>query len=156
MTCISTRRFSFLINGELVAEVRAFRGLRQGCPLSPYLFLLCAEGLSALIQRAECDGELMGFSSSRYGPKVSHLFFADDSLVFCKADVGECRKTKEISGWYEEASGQSINFQKSSITLSANVVDEERWMLQGVLGLNAAQPHDLYLGLPTLVGKYKK
>lgn len=69
MTCISTTRFSFLINGELVGDVRAFRGLRQGCPLSPYPFLLCAEGLSALIRRAECDGELTGFSSSRYGPK---------------------------------------------------------------------------------------
>lgn len=87
---------------------------------------------------------------------MSHLFFADDSLVFCKADVGECRTIKEILGWYEEASGRSINFQKSLITFSPNVVNEEHRMLQGVLSLNAAQPHDLYLGLPTLVGKYRK
>lgn len=70
---------SFLVNGESVGDVKPFRGLRQGCPFSPCLFLICAEVLSSLITDAELNGQITGFACSRNGPKVSHLFFADDS-----------------------------------------------------------------------------
>lgn len=91
---------------------------------------MCAEGFSTLIRDDENSGAITGFACPRNGPKVSHLFFADDSLVFCKAEVEECRKVKDILRWYEEVSGQSINLQKSSISFSPNVTEEKRAVLQ--------------------------
>ena len=87
---IRTVSFSILVNGEPRGLIHPSKGLRQGDPLSPYLFLLCAEGLHALIQQAESSGNLHGVSLCREGPKVSHLFFANDSLLFCQANDNDC------------------------------------------------------------------
>ena len=156
MNCITSAKFSCLVNGVSHGEVIPQRGLRQGCPLSPYLFLLCAHGLSNLLTRAENHGLLKGFACTRQGPRVSHLFFADDSLVFCRASVEDCTSVKNILKDYEEASGQRINFQKSSVTFSPNVGEELRGAILNCLGLEAAQIHEKYLGLPSLVGRNKK
>ena len=72
------------------------RGLRQGDPLSPYLFLLCAKGLHSLIQQAENSGALNGVSLRSSGPKVSHLFFAEDSLPLAKANLTDCSTIMDI------------------------------------------------------------
>ena len=73
--CISTATYSFSVNGQSVGHVVRSQGLRQGCPLSPYLFLLCAEGFSSMISQAESRGEIMGFACKRSRPRISHLFF---------------------------------------------------------------------------------
>ena len=77
MECITTVTYSILVNGEPKGLITPSRGLRQGDPLSPYLFLFCAEGLNAIFQKAAVDGEIQGFSICRNGPKLTHLFFAD-------------------------------------------------------------------------------
>ena len=82
MECITTATNSVLINGEPHGHITPSRGLRQGDPFSPYLFLLCTEGLHRLINLAMERGELKGVSICRNGPKLTHLLFADDSLVF--------------------------------------------------------------------------
>lgn len=64
--------------------------------MSPYLFLLCVEGLSTLIKKAVEEGKMGGIAVSRGGPKLSHLFFADDSLIFCKASMEECNELQKI------------------------------------------------------------
>lgn len=64
--------------------------------MSPYLFLLCIEGLSTLIKKAVEEGKMGGIAVSRGGPKLSHLFFADDSLIFCKASMEECNELQKI------------------------------------------------------------
>ena len=81
--------YSILVNNEPKAHIIPSRGIRQGDPLSPYLFLLCLEALNGLIQHAVDGGQIEGFSLCRFGPKISHLFFADDSLLFCWARVGD-------------------------------------------------------------------
>ena len=90
MQCITTVTYSVLINGEAHGCIVPSRGLRQGDPLSPYLFLICADGFSSLINDAVRNNLLNGVSICRGSPMITHLFFADDSLLFCKASIQEC------------------------------------------------------------------
>lgn len=89
--CVTTVSYSIKINGALSPSFKPERGLRQGDPLSPYLFLLCAEGFLALLHKAEADGLISGVRVCPAAPSVSHLLFADDSLILI-------RTTTENSG----------------------------------------------------------
>ena len=84
MLCISSMSYSIIVNGEACGNISPSRGIRQGDPLSPYLFLLSAEGFSALIHKAARDNQIRGMSIGRGCPKITHLLFADDSLFFAK------------------------------------------------------------------------
>ena len=87
MTCVLTIRYSVRFNGVPSHSFSPSRGLRQGDPLSPYLFLLVADGLSTLLKHNEGLGDIDGLKVCRRAPSVSHLLFADDSLLFFKATV---------------------------------------------------------------------
>ena len=107
--------YSVLVNGEAKGHIIPTRGIRQRDPLSPYLFLLCSEVLNGLIQHAVDVGEVKGVSLCRNGPKISHLFFADDSLLFCRAQIEDINTIQEILRKYEKASGQKINSEKTNL-----------------------------------------
>ncbi len=96
MECISTVSYSILVNGEPHGYIKPSRGLCQGDPLSPYLFLLCAEGFHSLIQKEKIASTLKGVSISRGGPKITHIFFVDDSLLFCKATTDDVTRIQGI------------------------------------------------------------
>ena len=87
---VTTASYSVLINGEPRGFITQSRSIRQGDPLSPYLFLLCAEGLSTLLRKAVETQVLHGILSSQHRVCISHLLFTNDSLLFCKATVDEC------------------------------------------------------------------
>ena len=82
MSCVSTVSYYVLLNGQPVCNIKPSYGLRQGDPLSPYLFLICAMGLQSLLNKFEMEGHIQGVAICRNGPKVSHLFFADDMCCF--------------------------------------------------------------------------
>ena len=109
MECITMVSYSILVNGEPQGMIVPTRGLRQGDSLSPYLFLFCAEGLNVLLRKVADDGCIHGFSIGRRGPKLTHLFFADDCLLFCRFPLTECDKIKELLALYEAASSQMVN-----------------------------------------------
>ncbi|KAL5757923.1 hypothetical protein ACOSP7_020534 [Xanthoceras sorbifolium] len=154
--CISTSSFSFVVNGNVVGKVFPSKGLRQGYPLSPYLFLFCVEAFSAMIHgKAQREGPL-GFRCCRGNPPVSHLFFADDSVLFCRVSKANGAAIKRILKIYEEGFGQQINFLKSSVSYSPNVNTQARLSFQNMLGLSGSSSYDKYLGLPTLIGRNKK
>lgn len=119
MQCVSTVSYSYLINESVHGEVTPKRGIRQGDPLSPYLFILCGQVLSGLCRNAEKDGTLQGIRVATKCPRVNHLLFADDTMFFCQTSPANCDKLKSILWMYEQASGQQINTTKSSITFSS-------------------------------------
>lgn len=82
MDCLSTVSFSVLWQGESFGHIIPHRGLRQGCPLCPYLFLFCTEGLSCLLNQASLMSFIKGIRVAPTAPLISHLFYADDSLLF--------------------------------------------------------------------------
>ena len=88
MECSTTVSYSILVNGEPKGMITSSRGLQQGDPLSPYLFLFCAEGLNALLCDATARGDIHGFSICRNDPKLTHLFFANDWLIFLQIYLG--------------------------------------------------------------------
>ncbi|XP_048502752.1 uncharacterized protein LOC125498565 [Beta vulgaris subsp. vulgaris] len=94
MQCVSSVNYSFIINGGVCGSVTPARGLRQGDPLSSYLFILIAYAFSRMIQRNVQDKRLHGAKASRSGPEISHLLFADDSLLFTRATRQECAVEK--------------------------------------------------------------
>ena len=81
------------------------RGMKHGDPLCPCLFLLCFEGLNGLIQHAVNDGKIQGYSLCKGGPKISHLFFVDDSLQFCHAKLEKVNTIQSILKVYVKAFG---------------------------------------------------
>lgn len=156
MLCVSSVSYSFLVNGQPTDRIIPQRGLRQGDPLSPYLFLLCAEGFGCLIRKAHEERVLHGISISRACPNLSHLFFADDSLIFARANLGNATAIKKILQTYEFLSGQQINLDKSEISFSRGLGHEVRNDIQAYLGMEEVRSHDKYLGLPTIFDRSKK
>ena len=153
---INTISFLILINGAPYGLIHPQRGLRQGDPLSLYLFLLCAEGLHALIKQAAANGTISRVSLCREGPKVTHLFFADDSLLFCKVNSHECNSVLELLEKYERASGPRINWDKTQLFFSSNTNQQVKNSIKGRLGVAVSHQFDKYLGLPSFVGRGKK
>ncbi|XP_059455851.1 uncharacterized protein LOC132186051 [Corylus avellana] len=115
------------------------------------LIMGCA--LNSLLTQAENKEVITGVPSSKNGPRLSHLFFTDDSLLFCKANLVEWRRITKILEKYEAASGQCLNKNKRSIFFSWNASLERRNEIIQLSGLQATHSFDKYLGLPALVGK---
>jgi hypothetical protein len=155
MHCISSVSYSVVVNGVPNGMIYPSRGLRQGDPLSPYLFLLCGEGLSALLHKAEEASDLHGVACSRRGPRISHLLFADDSLLFCEATMRECAVLMELLRRYEKASGQLVNTDKTSLFFCRNTAENLRVAIQHVIGVPEVRKLEKYLGLPSFVGRSK-
>lgn len=103
--CVTIVSYAININGHPKGHITPTRCIRQGDPLSPYPFLLCVEGLSTLIKSSVDCGSLEGIAVCCGGPKLSHLFFANDNLIFCKATLANYESLQIILEVYEKASG---------------------------------------------------
>ncbi|PNX70556.1 ribonuclease H, partial [Trifolium pratense] len=156
MMCVSSVNYSVLMNYDRVGPIIPGRGLRQGDPLSPYLFILVAEGLTALIHKAVGRGDIHGARICRGAPEVSHLLFADDCFLFCRASVAEVNQLMSILQTYELASGQEINLAKSEVFFSRNMSPADKEDLARILGVRHVLGTGIYLGLPSMIGRSKK
>ena len=133
MHCITTISYFVLINGVAYGSIIPTRVL-QGDLVSPYIFLLCAYGFSSLINDVARNQRISGVSICKGSPKITHLFFADDSLLFCKANIQECQNLINILQLYEASSGQKINANKSSVFFNNNTPDDRRCEVLDMLG----------------------
>jgi hypothetical protein len=127
MKCCCTVKYRFKLNGSLTDEVIHSRGLRQDDPILPYLFLICAEAFSSLLNSAEEDGRLERVRVSDNAPRFNHLFFADDSLILLNVNDESGQHLLQILTLYEKCSGQTVNIDKSSIVFSKNT-KKKRWI----------------------------
>ncbi|KAL3833012.1 hypothetical protein ACJIZ3_007748 [Penstemon smallii] len=146
--CIMTCSYSFLINGVPFGFVRPGRGIRQGDPLSPYLFIIYTELLSRLLIKEECNASFRGVKIARTAPTISHILYADDLVIYCRAiqeDVNTIVGTLEkFSTW----SGQIINPDKSSIHYSKNVATNFKDLVLSQFGFKECDHKTKHLGLP--------
>ena len=156
MQCVESVSFSVLVNGSPRGMIKPERGIRQGDPLSPYLFILCAEVLSNLLTKAEDLNRLKGMKISTTGPVINHLLFADDALFFCHAHQKSCNTIMSILHEYEQVSGQAVNLNKSAITFESRVKQHVKTRLRRILNIHNDGGGGKYLGLPEQIGSRKK
>lgn len=156
MRCVTSVRYSFQINGQPYGDITPSRGLRQGDPLSPYLFLICAEGFSALLRQAEERRDILGLKIARSAPPISHLFFADDSMIIFQASQRSLQSIGSIFSLYSNCSGQMINYSKSLLLFSPNTPETVRSLFLESLNMRMTEAIETYLGLPMLGGRNKR
>ncbi|XP_048623656.1 uncharacterized protein LOC125592497 [Brassica napus] len=145
--CISSVSYQVLLNGEPKGHISPSRGIRQGDPLSPFLFILLTEALISQIQGAEREGRITGLKIARNSPPVSHLLFADDSLFFCRAEVAQCTELMQIINTYGCSSGQQLNVEKSSILFGNKVPPDLKKEIKQALEITKEGGMGVYLGL---------
>lgn len=91
MACITSVQYQIAHAGRVFGSITPSRGIRQGDPLSSYLFLVCIEGVTALMQQFERRNLIQGVKVARNAPSISNMFFADDCFLFCKASTDSAR-----------------------------------------------------------------
>lgn len=123
--------------------------------MSSYIFLICIEGLSALMKESDSQNIVSGIKVARTAPSISHMFFTDDAYIFSKADITSAENVLTLLKLFKQASRQKINVDKSSIFFSKNTQDQLKKDLSQRLGFKEAADNSHYLGLPYIVGRNK-
>lgn len=113
------------------------------------------EGFTALIQDYARRRLITGIQITRGAPILSHMFFAEDSLIYCKANEAEAYQINRMLQIYDRTSDQQINKTKSSVLFNCNTIQEERVIVYNTLNFQEAIEWTTYPGLPNLVGRNK-
>lgn len=150
MSCVTTVSTSILWNGETLDAFSRGCGLRQGDPLSPYLFVLYMECLSILINQKAEEGKWKGIKASRNTNPLTHLFFADDLILFGQDSISSCNVMMRVINEFCSMSGQTISLAKSKLYVSPDVSRNKARRLSGVSGIPFTYDLGKYLGIPLL------
>jgi hypothetical protein len=148
-TCVSTVQFSVLVNGSPEGFFGNSRGLRQGNPLSPLLFLLIMEVLSKMFRKSKEVGLIQGFKVGVLGGsevRISHLLFADDTIVFCDAVLEQVMQIRKVLSCFEAVTGLKVNLSKREM-VPVGVLDSMT-SLANILCCHVGALPMLYLGMP--------
>lgn len=148
--------YNVKLNEALSDSFAPSRGLRQGDPLSPFLFLLVADGLDAILKQKVLLGRISPLHVCPRAPGISHLLFADDTLLFFHATAMEAREIRDALAVYERTMGQFINPMKCSILFGSRCRPEAQAAIMQVLQVQNQEFEERYLGLPTPTGRMSK
>lgn len=148
MFCVTSVSFSILLNGGPLPTFYPERGLRQGDPLSPYLFILCSEVLSKLILKEERMRTINGIRIAPNCPAISHLMYADDTFLFCEASTDQVQGLQRCLEKYFSWSGQRLNLHKFSVIFSKNTRTQVQYSLVSMLGCRVMNGKETFLGNP--------
>jgi hypothetical protein len=135
-------------NGMRTEFFKPQRGIRQGDPISPYLFVLCMDKLSHIIIKAVEDGNWKGIKAGRSGLMISHLMFADDLLLFGEATETQMKCVLDNLNLFCHMSGQDISQEKTSVLFSSNVERSMKNKLISMSGFKETNSFGNYLGVP--------
>lgn len=144
--CLSTARFSMTINGSASAMFRSGKGIKQGDPISHFLFIMIVEVLSVMIKKAADMDLIVGFKPSENAFSITHIQFADDLIVFLDGDVEQIQNLKNILLAFELISGLKVNFKKSVVAAVGNVLNTAECAL--LFGCPMISFPMKYLGIP--------
>lgn len=147
MGCISGARLSISVNGCLEGYFRSERGLRQGDPLSPYVFVMAIEVLSRMLNAAAAEGKLFKYHPRTQRVKLTHLCFADDLLIFGKGSVESVVGINCVLDKFYEFSGLKLNPAKSEV-FSAGVRQTVLDDIRQITGFTLGKLPVRYLGVP--------
>ena len=156
MNCVTSCSLNILWNGEPTGAFYPTRGIRQGDLLSPYLFVACMEGLSQLIEASCNGGHWKGIPVCKGGPRLSHLMFADDVILFGEASKEHARVIKDCLVKFCQASGQKLSAQKSCIYFSPFTNEANIAEICNTLEIGRTNDLGKYLGVPTINGRVTK
>jgi hypothetical protein len=156
ISCVRSSNLAVLWNGARTNNFRPSRGLRQGDPLSPYLFVLCMEKLSLSIQQKVNDGTWKPIQISKGGPSLSHILFADDVMLFCEANVEQVQVVMSTLDDFCTASGLKVNTLKSKAMCSRMVQVDRKHALKEVSDIRFVADLGHYLGFPLVKGRVSK
>lgn len=148
MWCVTSVSYTMLLNGKAYGNILSARRLRQGDPLSPFLFILCVEALIHVMKRSEMEGRINGIRLTPSCPAVPHFLFVDDSLIMCRATISDCEEILRCLTLYGDASGQLTNFQKSVVTFDSALEQHTKTSIKALRGINQEDKTGKYLGLP--------
>ena len=149
--CITSPRFSMSINGELAGFFKGKKGLRQGDCISPYLFIMVMEALSKILEKAAVQGKIKLHPKCE-DPKVTHLLFADDLLIFSDGSRLSLARISPVMMDFKNMSGLEMNPSKSEIFFGG-FNDSEVAALSGISGFKQGIFPTRYLGLPLNPGR---
>lgn len=121
-------------------------GIRQGGPLSSYLFILIADVLSRQISKEVEENKMQGIGMRRTCPEIHHLLFAEDSIILMKANERSARALRLILEKYSVASVQKVNLDKSCIQFGATCREEIRRKVKEIIGIGMLENVGKYLG----------
>lgn len=150
MMCVGSVKYMILVNNGKVGLITPGKGLHQGDPLFLDLFILCVEGFSALIRKAERVEDAHGVKICRESPSITNMLYTNDCFLFFRAFTQEGEAIRKILGIYRKTSIQKLNVQKSEIFFTCNVRQAERDAIKE--GLRTGK----YLGIPSMVGTSRK
>ncbi|KAL2237429.1 UNVERIFIED_CONTAM: hypothetical protein Sindi_0934600, partial [Sesamum indicum] len=146
MECVCTSSFSVSLNGSLHGFFPGKKGLRQGDPMSPALFLLGMEYLSRMIKRKTCNSDF-NFHPKCEKLKITHLLFADDLMLFSRGDLPSIHILMECLKVFRDAFGLSVNTSKSCI-FTAGIRNEELDEILARTSFVRGEMPIRYLGIP--------
>lgn len=153
-TCITTSTYSMHINGKRCGFIKPTRGISQGCPMSPYLFVFITEYLSLKIVHYQTCKQFTGIQLGRGGEWLTHLSYADDIVVFSQGKLSHLQLLKQLLKDFCSISGQSFSLNKSQIIFSKQIQRNRRSDIMQLLQMDTMPLQFKYLGNPIMLHRH--